>query len=143
MGIARLGHYSIRTRDLETSLHFYRRVLGFRAGYRPPFPFPGAWLYAGGDESDFGVVHLIGEDEGRGLLDYLGARESLCSGNGAIDHVAFLATDWPETRSRCDAEGIRYSLRKVPTLGLLPVFLTDPSGMTVELNYPAVEAART
>lgn len=97
MGIARLGHYSIRTRDLETSLHFYRRVLGFRAGYRPPFPFPGAWLYAGGDESDFGVVHLIGEDEGRGLRDYLGARESLCSGNGAIDHVAFLATDWPET----------------------------------------------
>ena len=30
-----------------------------RAGERPPFPFPGAWLYCG----DEPVVHLVGVDE--------------------------------------------------------------------------------
>lgn len=144
MGIARLGHYAIRTRDLDASLRFYTRVLGFRAGYRPPFPFPGVWLYAGADESDFGLVHLIATSpaggEARGLRDYLGARDDAAAGSGAIDHVAFLAEDWLEMRARCEAEGLRYSLRDVPALGLLQVFLTDPSGVVVELNYPAAEA---
>jgi hypothetical protein len=31
--------------------------------------------------------------------------------------------------------------RTVPSLGLRQVFLTDPSGVTIELNYPAAEAA--
>jgi catechol 2,3-dioxygenase-like lactoylglutathione lyase family enzyme len=140
MGIARLGHYAIRTRDFDASLDFYTRVLGFRAGYRPPFPFPGAWLYADADESDFGVVHLIDADDAGGLRAYLGARGGAAAGSGAVDHVAFLAEGWPAMRARCDAEGLRYSLRAVPELGLLQVFLTDPSGVVVELNYPAAEA---
>jgi catechol 2,3-dioxygenase-like lactoylglutathione lyase family enzyme len=64
MPIAKLAHYSIRALDLERSRHFCERVLDFKVGYRPPFDFPGLWLYKGGDEADYGVVHLIGVSPG-------------------------------------------------------------------------------
>ncbi|HWS69446.1 MAG TPA: VOC family protein, partial [Steroidobacteraceae bacterium] len=76
MGIVKLAHYSIRTMDLEASRRFYTDVMNFRVGFRPPFDFPGLWLYLDDDESEYGVVHLIGidpDDPGR-LVRYLGER---------------------------------------------------------------------
>lgn len=141
MGVSQLAHYSIRTDDLAASERFYTDILGLRAGYRPPFDFPGLWLYAGEDESAFGVVHLIGTGESPDKLgSYLGTREPAGAGSGNIDHIAFLAHDWPAMRTRCEREKVRYALRCVPELGLLQIFMTDPSGITIELNYPAREA---
>lgn len=136
----RLAHYAVRARDLAASVRFYERVLGLRAGPRPPFAFPGAWLYAAGDEAPDGqgVVHLIAApDDGEGAVAaYLGARAP-ATGSGAVDHIAFAADDWPAQRARCEAEGAPFTERTVPDLGLRQVFLIDPSGVTVELNYPA------
>ncbi len=141
MPVHRLAHYSIRTRDLAASEKFYTEVMGFRVGFRPNFPFPGLWLYRDKDESDYGVVHIIGEEEGEasGLDDYLGARAE-SAGTGTLDHIAFLASGWPEMRARLRRFDIRSTERIVPTLGLLQVFLMDPSGVVIELNYPAEEA---
>jgi hypothetical protein len=44
-------------------------------------------------------------------------------------------------RARLKRHGIAYRERTVPTLGLHQVFLEDPSSVTIELNYPAAEAA--
>jgi catechol 2,3-dioxygenase-like lactoylglutathione lyase family enzyme len=143
MGIQKLGHYSIRTGDLEASRRFYTEVLGLREGFRPPFRFPGIWLYRGGDEADFGVVHIIGidRDDPQGLKDYLGDKEEAAlSGTGAVDHVAFLATGLGDMRARLAARGDPYTERTVPSLGLYQLFVQDPSGVTVELNYPNDEA---
>jgi catechol 2,3-dioxygenase-like lactoylglutathione lyase family enzyme len=145
MAIKKLGHYSIRTADLEASRRFYADVMGFRVGSRPPFPFPGLWLYLGEDESDYGVVHIIGVDQSdsEGLARYLGARSGAeIPGTGALDHIAFLATEWNALRARLEAHGINYDERTVPALGLHQVFVVDPSGVTIELNYPAPEGQR-
>jgi catechol 2,3-dioxygenase-like lactoylglutathione lyase family enzyme len=143
MPISILAHYSIRTADLEASRRFYVDVLGLRVGARPDFDFPGLWLYLGQDEGDFGIVHLIGidPDHPEGLAGYLGEKpaESL-TGTGALDHIAYLATGWATTRERCGKMAIDYTARVVPSLGLLQIFLLDPSGVTIELNYPANEA---
>jgi len=140
----KLAHYSIRTTDLEASRRFYIEILQFRVGYRPPFNFPGLWLYVGEDESEYGVVHVIGmPSEGSGLSDYLGDRDTnSLSGSGAVDHVAFLATNWPQMRERCNANGVKFVERTVPLLGLHQVFIVDPSGVTIELNYPSSELDR-
>lgn len=143
MAIKKLAHYSIRTNDLDASFRFYTEVLSFRSGYRPPFPFPGMWLYVDEDESEFGAIHLIGVDtaDSEGLMQYLGGRVAYDQGGtGSVDHIAFLATNWPEIRARCRTRGLPHSERVVPDLGLLQVFLVDPSGLTVELNFPASEA---
>ena len=142
MSISKLGHYSVRTADLEAAVRFYTRVLGLREGFRPAFNFPGAWLYNGADEADFGVVHLIGVDldSPQGLLDYLGDKADT-TGTGAIDHLAFIATDVRGFRTRLERDEIAFRERTVPGLGLHQVFFEDPSGVTIEMNFPAHEVA--
>lgn len=143
MSIQKLGHYSIRTGDLAASRRFYTEILGLREGYRPPFRFPGIWLYRGGDEADFGVVHIIGIDRNdpQALAEYLGDKDdSALMGTGSVDHVAFLATELGAMRARLRAAGLPFTERTVPSLALHQVFVTDPSGVTIELNYPADEA---
>lgn len=143
MAITKLAHYSIRTTDLERSCAFYERILGFRRGYRPPFDFPGAWLYMGDDERDFGTVHIIGIDPSNpaGLTAYLGDKALPEAGTGTLDHIAFLATGVTAMWQTLRAEGIAWRDRTVPSLGLHQVFIEDPSGVTIELNYPAEEVA--
>ncbi|WP_151635928.1 VOC family protein [Noviherbaspirillum aerium] len=143
MGIRKLGHYSIRTPDLEASRRFYTSILGFKEGFRPPFKFPGIWLYKGEDEADFGVVHIIGIDRSnpQGLKDYLGDKsESDLVGTGVVDHVAFLADGLADMRVRLRDADLPFTERIVPSLGLYQVFVKDPSNVTIELNYPAEEA---
>ncbi|MGO4325968.1 VOC family protein [Cupriavidus sp. 2TAF22] len=143
MAITKLAHFSIRSTDLEKSCAFYQRILGFRRGYRPPFDFPGAWLYMGGDEGDFGTVHIIGidPDNPAGLAAYLGERALPEAGTGTLDHIAFLATGVADMWATLKAEGIAWRDRTVPSLGLHQLFIEDPSGVTIELNYPAAEVA--
>jgi len=150
MDIKRVDHYSIRTRDLETSRRFYTEVIGLNAGPRPPFDFPGYWLYSGEPPRDlqkgpanYGLVHLMGyDDKNPGSLDaYVGGREaSEDGGTGALDHVAFAATGREAMLERCRRHKVSYHERSVPLLGLQQVFLRDPDGVTIELNFPASEA---
>jgi catechol 2,3-dioxygenase-like lactoylglutathione lyase family enzyme len=138
MPLGKLAHYSIRTKDLEASVKFYTEVMGLFRGYRPDFAFNGAWLYRGGDEAEYGLVHIISDtpEDAAALSGYLGDRASSEVGGGALDHIAFLATNWPAMRQHIQALGVTYREREVPTMGLHQVFLDDPSGVTIELNYP-------
>jgi catechol 2,3-dioxygenase-like lactoylglutathione lyase family enzyme len=153
MDIKRVDHYSIRTLDLESSRRFYTEVIGLREGPRPPFDFPGYWLYSGDPPADlrngprnYGLVHLMGFDANNpGSLDaYVGARESAgpSTGTGALDHVAFAATGREALLERCRRLDVKYFERDVPMLGLRQVFLKDPDGVTLEINYPASEVPR-
>ena len=143
MPINKLAHFSVRTTDIEASKRFYIEVLGFTEGFRPPFEFPGLWLYRGGDEADYGVVHIIGIDRNdpEGLKAYLGDKpEDSLHGSAAVDHLAFLASDLLEMHRRLNNAGLAFRERTVPSLGLHQVFVEDPSGVTIELNFPAHEA---
>jgi catechol 2,3-dioxygenase-like lactoylglutathione lyase family enzyme len=89
MSIGRLDHYSIRTLDLASSERFYTQIMGFQVGPRPPFKFPGIWLYNGAPQpGSNGVVHIIGIDlnDVQGLVDYLGDVdvEKLKDGTGTV-----------------------------------------------------------
>jgi catechol 2,3-dioxygenase-like lactoylglutathione lyase family enzyme len=151
MEIKRIDHYSIRTLDLEATRSFYTEVIGLKVGPRPPFDFPGLWLYNGEPPADlhraaenYGIVHVIGVDPGnmKGLVDYLGEADpsSLEGGTGALDHIAFAATGRDAMAERCARRSVSFFERTVPSLGLHQMFIKDPSGVTIELNYPADEA---
>ena len=134
----KLGHYSIRTGHLEASRRFYTEAIGLRVGYRPAFDFPGVWLYLDEDESEFGVVHIIGvdSDSADALKAHLGERDGdQLTGSGAVDHMAFLATGPDEAKARFDRLRIPYEERAVPSMALTQIFVVDPSGVTIELNY--------
>jgi catechol 2,3-dioxygenase-like lactoylglutathione lyase family enzyme len=138
-----LNHYSIRTLDLEATSRFYCDALGLAVGPRPDFPFPGHWLYQGPlDAYANAAVHVIGIDPGdaSGLRSYLGDRDlQSLRGSGAVDHVAFFATDLPGMMHRLQRCGIAPRERTVPGIGLHQLFVDDPNGVVVELNYPVAE----
>ncbi len=143
MPIGKLDHFSIRTLDIEASRRFYIEVMGFQAGFRPPFKFPGLWLYNGPQYPETtGVVHIIGIDlnDPEGLKEYLGDKDlGTLNGTGTVDHMAFAATGVNEMRDRLKKNNIEYRERTVPSLNLHQVFFEDPSGVTIELNYPGTE----
>jgi catechol 2,3-dioxygenase-like lactoylglutathione lyase family enzyme len=140
-----LNHFSIRTLDLEACERFYCGLLGLVPGPRPPFPFPGLWLYSG-DTAQWSnaAVHIIGIDRNdpEGLKQYLGDRdEASLHGTGSVDHLAFFATGLAEMLARLQAQAVPYRERTVPLLGLHQVFVDDPNGVVIELNYPTAEKA--
>ena len=145
MAINRINHYSIRTTDLKASEKFYTEVMGFTVGPRPPFDFPGLWLYKG-DHADYdnAVVHIIGIDlnNPEGLKAYLGDRslDSL-KGTGTVDHIAFAATGLKDMLAHLKSKNVPHRERTVPSMGLHQVFLDDPSEVVIELNSPAAEPA--
>lgn len=138
-----LNHVSIRTTDVEATRRFYVDVLGLQVGPRPEFPFPGHWLYQGPlDHYSNAAVHVIGIDPGdpAGLQQYLGDRGAdALHGSGAVDHIAFFATNLAGMLQRLQGLGIEPRQRTVPGVGLHQLFLDDPSGVVIELNYPAAE----
>lgn len=140
-----LNHFSIRTTDLDATRAFYEGALGLTVGPRPNFPFPGLWMYRG-DHADpaNAVVHVIGIDlnDPEGLKNYLGDRDlSSLQGSGAVDHIAFFATGLADMLANLRRSGQAVRERTVPSLGLHQLFLDDPNGVVIELNYPADEQA--
>ena len=135
MAINLLDHCSIRTVKLEETRDFYVDVLGMEDGDRPDFDFPGNWLYVDGKA----VVHLVGvdPDDPSGLEAYLGGSIDPASlqGSGAFDHLAFRGTDAGAMIERLKSQGVEFRERQVPGMDLFQVFVTDPNGITVELNY--------
>jgi catechol 2,3-dioxygenase-like lactoylglutathione lyase family enzyme len=140
-----LNHFSICTLDLEATRRFFETVLGLTVGPRPDFNFPGYWLYSGSHDSIANAtVHLIGmdPDDASGLKAYLGDRDvASLRGTGAVDHVAFFATGLAQMLEHLRGLGIAARQRTVPNIGLHQLFLDDPNGVTIELNYPAAEQA--
>ena len=138
-----LNHFSIRSLDLDKTVQFFSDVLDLKPGPRPNFPFPGAWLYSG-DSSDYAnsVVHIISIDKNdpAGLKQYLGDRDaSSLQGSGAIDHIAFFATGLEKMTIHLKKLNVPFRERTVPSLNLHQIFVDDPNGIVIELNYPASE----
>ena len=119
MPVVGLDHYTIGTSDLDRAVAFYEGAIGLKRGPRPPFNFPGAWLYAG----ERPIVHLFTED---GVTPMR---------TGAFDHIAFTASGVDEVRKRLDALSITYRHQGVPGTGAQQLFLTDPDGIRIELNF--------
>lgn len=134
MTIHRLDHISVRTGDVEATRKFYEGVLQLNVGPRPEFPFPGLWLY----KDDKAVVHIVGidPDDPSGLMEYLGGNVTVSDETGSFDHVAFVCDDLEGSRKHFDQCKIKYREREIPGLKLNQIFLTDPNGVVVELNFP-------
>lgn len=125
MQVRGLDHYNVSTVDAARSAQFYVDVLGFRIGDRPPFPFPGAWVYCG----DQPVLHLV-------------EKPSIPEGTGRVDHIAFQASGYAETKSRLDAHSVKYRENVVPGGGPTQIFLETPDSLWLELIFQPDDVAR-
>ena len=121
MPIDAFQHINIRAADVEASRNFYVRVLGLRTGDRPPFASIGYWLYLGAEP----IVHLVQRTPG----------ESSTAGAGALDHVAFQARDLDGMKQRLNDAAVPFREAVVPRDGSVQLFIHDPDGLKIELNF--------
>lgn len=125
MKLGRLDHVNVRTANLEAMTSWYQDVLGMTVGARPPFPFPGAWLYCG----DQPAVHLVGVER------------TPAGQEPRIEHFAFSATGLDTFMARLEANKIRHDARTVPGVGIVAVNVWDPDGNHIHIDFAPHEAA--
>jgi len=108
--------------QLETVRDFYCRLLGLQEGARPPFSRRGYWLYG---RSGTAIVHLVES-----------ARHQRPDVPTHLDHVAFRAADPRAVVERLRDAGIPFEEKRIPESGVTQLFLFDPAGVRLELNFP-------
>jgi len=136
MPLTELNHFFVRANDLERSKRFYCEVLGFEAMPRPNFAFPGYWLGVAGKVQ----VHMGPHNLPDAGTHYMGTTPRSATDNaGVIDHIAFSATQPKELDARLKALNVPARKRYRPEIGLLQMFLRDPDGLTIEINFHNVE----
>ena len=129
MAVTAMNHFTILTDDLPATLAFYEEYLNLKPGARPPFKFPGAWLYADGGRGREPILHVIAGIEGKRLV------------KGVIDHMAFSGEDLAGAVAKLKANDIGYELRRLPEYGTWQLFFDDPNGAKVEIDFDPKEPA--
>ena len=122
--IVGMNHFTVIAEDERQTLDFYVGLLGLTVGHRPDLGFPGAWLYAGGQQA---VLHMYFD------------RPVPKQRAGVIDHMAFTAQGLRAVKARFDSSGTKYDLRQQPGVGTWQLFCFDPNGAKVELDFEASE----
>jgi catechol 2,3-dioxygenase-like lactoylglutathione lyase family enzyme len=122
MSVGKLDHYNVSTRKLKETVQFYETVLGLNNGARPPFNFPGAWLYSEGHP----VLHIN---------DISGTDREQRPDSGVIDHVAFGSRGFEAMKRHLAGKGIQHRVNQVPNSTRCQIFLRDPNNVEIELNY--------
>lgn len=123
-----LDHVNIQTKDLGESVAFYRDVIGLEARDVPGF--------------DPALVRWLHDEQGRPIL-HLGAMGSLFgeavppprADTGALHHVALECTGHDAMVARLEAKGLAFRCNDVPSVDLRQIFVRDPNGVLLELNY--------
>ncbi len=136
MAITELNHYFVRANDLETTKRFYCEILGLEVMARPAFPFAGYWLGTNGSVQIHMGEHGIEAAE----QFYLGTSPASATDNaGVIDHIAFIATEPEQMSEHLEQFGVKSTKRYLPEFGLCQLFVEDPNGLMLELNFFGTE----
>lgn len=120
MTVQSIHHISIAAPSAVTEQvkDFYQDMLGLEEGPRPDFGIPGYWLYQG----DHPMIHLI-------------ATEREGGSNGHFDHFALRCSGIDEIIAKLEQHGVKYGIVETAEIKQTQVFVTDPAGISLELNF--------
>jgi catechol 2,3-dioxygenase-like lactoylglutathione lyase family enzyme len=132
MPLTGMEHYLVLTADLEATRDFYQDALGMSQGFRPQLGFPGYWMYIGATP----VIHIAewntytAHSNGKDIPVTAPAHST-----GAFDHVAFNAQDFTEVVARLERHGVTPARNLVSRSGMRQLFVFDPNGVKIEINF--------
>src|SRR5579875_261763 len=145
--IRNLDHVNIVTKKFAETIRFYTEVLGMKnAG------LPGGMVSNKNasicDDNNNAVLHVQGVDPDDPQPTFDSIRRRLgnlrtsigledLDGSASIEHVAFACSDYEAVRSRLASHGLEMRFNEVPQMSLRQIFVNDPNGITLELNFRA------
>jgi catechol 2,3-dioxygenase-like lactoylglutathione lyase family enzyme len=139
MPLSHIEHILVVADDIDATRDWYARVLGMQSGPHPDFGFPVHWMYIDGVD----IVHIGPSAKSAGEIQkkYLGrTSQKSGEGTGALDHIAFRATGLRAMLEHLRGERVPFTQRRANGQALFQLFLYDPNGIKIELNYEAAEA---
>jgi catechol 2,3-dioxygenase-like lactoylglutathione lyase family enzyme len=138
MPISHIEHFLVAADDIDATRDWYARVLGMKPGAHPDFGFPVHWMYLG----DTDIVHIGPSARQAGEIQkkFLGrTSQDTGAGTGALDHIAFRATGLRGMLEHLKKEKVFFTRRRANGQALFQLFLYDPNGVKIELNYASEE----
>lgn len=118
----RFDHVNLHAAPDSALQRLFGDVMGLQSGHRPPFPFPGQWLYG---DADRALLHVVQAPSVQGEAIRLG-------------HIAFRTDEAAETViARLRDAGLAHEVAVVPEDSDVQIFVPLPGGLVVELDVPA------
>ncbi|HWW63774.1 MAG TPA: VOC family protein [Sphingomonadaceae bacterium] len=123
-----LDHVNLETTDLSGSVAFYRDVIGLEVRDPPGLdPARVQWMH---DERGHAIIHLSTAGSLLGEKGHERGRET-----GAVHHVALDCTGHDAMVELLKAQGFAFRQNHVTEIDLRQIFVEDPNGVLLELNY--------
>ena len=120
MAVIGLNHVNIRTLDVAASAKFYVDILDFELREGPIVTGNQSnWLY---DKQGNAIIHFR-------------VMEAGSTSTGPIDHVALNCQNKRLVVERLKAHNVQFSVAENLTPGVTQIFLKDPHGVPLELNF--------
>lgn len=117
----RFDHINLHARPDSAATRLFGEVMGLREGHRPPFPFPGQWLYRDGEA----WLHLVQAPAEQGDA-------------ARLAHIAFRTDESAEVViGRVRATGLPFEIAVVPEEASVQIFVALPGGLVIEFDTPA------
>lgn len=111
-------HLSVVSKPCDPALTGLAALLGLTSGYRPPFPFPGRWLYQGNDAQ----LHVIERSDAEQV---------------ELNHLAFRSEQsLADLLEQIHSLGLQYRVSHVPADNTAQVFIRLSDTLLIELNVP-------
>jgi catechol 2,3-dioxygenase-like lactoylglutathione lyase family enzyme len=131
MRVNRLDHVNIQTKRLAETVRFYADVLDLEADDPPPplDPAEVQWMF---DADRRAIFHLSTPGSLNAVEDV-----NIGEDTGAVHHVALDCSGHDDMVARLERLGIEHRLNHVQAIDLKQIFVRDPNGVLLELNYRA------
>jgi catechol 2,3-dioxygenase-like lactoylglutathione lyase family enzyme len=126
MQLKNILHVAIRTMDVDATNRFYTEVLRMPVDPNRPdsIPAPGTWLNFGDCQ-----IHVIAGPKAYGEFDHK------TYGGGNLDHMAIRAVGFDAWKAHVTKHGVDYRQNNVKSLGQWQLFIRDPNGIVIELQF--------
>jgi catechol 2,3-dioxygenase-like lactoylglutathione lyase family enzyme len=129
MKVNALDHINIITPDLRGTAQFYATLFNLEIRNAPPplTPDTAQWMY---DDAGRAIIHINSLDCPRTY-----ERDVMPGPTGSIHHVALNCSGHDDMIHRLEARGMAYQSNLVAAIGLRQLFMMDPNGVLLELNF--------
>ena len=134
MTVKSIDHANIRTSDVPGTIAFFKDVLGMEASVPPGGTSleRAGWLL---DAEGRAVIHVAGTDIDYPTDEWRPAVTEMRADTGRLHHVALSCSGFDAVRDRVYRTGLEVAENAIETIGLRQIFVTEPNGVLLELNF--------